>query len=57
MSFSMAITRQESRFNRNALAFDGELAMQIMPATASYIAKMGSENCTKTMERNSKFGS
>lgn len=59
MSFSMAITRQESRFNRNALAFDGGVGlMQIMPATASYIAKkMGSENCYKNYECNIKFGS
>jgi soluble lytic murein transglycosylase len=59
MSFSMAITRQESRFNRNALAFDGGVGlMQIMPTTASYIAKKtGSDNCYKNYECNIKFGS
>ena len=59
MSFPMAITRQESRFNRNALAFDGGVGlMQIMPATASYIAKkIGSDNCYKNYECNIKFGS
>lgn len=56
--FPIAITRQESRFNANALAFDGGVGlMQIMPATASYIAKkVGSHNCYKNYECNIQFG-
>lgn len=59
MTYPMAITRQESRFNPNALAFDGGVGlMQIMPATAAYIAKkMGSSNCYKTYSCNIQFGS
>lgn len=57
-TYSLAITRQESRFNPNALAFDGGVGlMQIMPATASYIAKKtSSTNCFKNYECNIQFG-
>lgn len=57
-TYSLAITRQESRFNRNALAFDGGVGlMQIMPATANYIAKkISSNNCYKNYECNIQFG-
>lgn len=59
MTYPMAITRQESRFNPNALAFDGGVGlMQIMPATAAYIAKkIGSSNCYKSYDCNIQFGS
>lgn len=59
MTYPMAITRQESRFNPNALAFDGGVGlMQIMPATAAYIAKkVGSSNCYKSYACNIQFGS
>lgn len=58
-SYPMAITRQESRFNPNALAFDGGVGlMQIMPDTAKFIAKnLGSPNCYKNYTCNIKFGS
>lgn len=59
MTYPMAITRQESRFNPNALAFDGGVGlMQIMPSTAAYIAKkVGSSNCYKNYDCNIQFGS
>lgn len=54
----LAITRQESRFNPNALAFDGGVGlMQLMPNTALYISKkLNSSNCYKTYECNIQFG-
>jgi soluble lytic murein transglycosylase len=59
MSYPMAVTRQESRFNAKALAFDGGVGlMQIMPATATYIAhKAGGSNCFRDYACNIKFGS
>ena len=39
-NYSLAISRQESRFNYSVTAFDGGVGlMQIMPKTAMYIAK------------------
>jgi len=57
-SYPLAITRQESRFNKYALAFDGGVGlMQIMPGTARYIAKTAdSSNCYKNYSCNIKFG-
>lgn len=57
-SYPMAITRQESRFNPTAMAFDGGVGlMQIMPDTASYIAKkLKTSNCFKNYECNIQFG-
>ncbi|MDD3266158.1 MAG: transglycosylase SLT domain-containing protein [Burkholderiales bacterium] len=54
----LAITRQESRFNPNALAFDGGVGlMQLMPNTALYISKkLNSSNCYKSYECNIQFG-
>ena len=59
-SYPLAITRQESRFNYSVVAFDGGVGlMQIMPQTATYIAKkMGTKNCyTQGADCNIKFGS
>lgn len=55
----LAITRQESRFNKNALAFDGGVGlMQLMPQTAKYISKkLGvSADCYKTYQCNIREG-
>lgn len=59
-SYPLAISRQESRFNYNVIAFDGGVGlMQIMPQTGAYIAKKsGSSNCFRqSPECNIKFGS
>lgn len=59
-TYTLAISRQESRFNYQIIAFDGGVGlMQIMPQTALYIArKSGSINCYhKGAECNIKFGS
>jgi soluble lytic murein transglycosylase len=40
VSYLLAISRQESRFNRNVIAFDGGMGlMQLMPQTAQYIQR------------------
>lgn len=48
-SYSLAISRQESRFKANVIAFDGGVGlMQLMPGTAAYISSNGSmQNCYK----------
>jgi soluble lytic murein transglycosylase len=59
LSYPLAISRQESRFNYNVTAFDGGMGlMQLMPQTANYIMhKAGYSNCSKmTPECNIKFG-
>lgn len=59
-TYTLAVSRQESRFNYQVTAFDGGVGlMQIMPQTALYIArKIGSINCYhKGPECNIKFGS
>lgn len=59
-SYPLAVSRQESRFNYSAIAFDGGVGlMQIMPQTGAYIAsKSGSKNCYRqTPDCNIKFGS
>ncbi|HLX54513.1 MAG TPA: transglycosylase SLT domain-containing protein, partial [Aquella sp.] len=59
-TYTLAVSRQESRFNYQVTAFDGGVGlMQIMPQTALYIArKSGSINCYhKGPECNIKFGS
>ncbi|MCC2625420.1 MAG: hypothetical protein K0R14_1293 [Burkholderiales bacterium] len=59
-TYTLAISRQESRFDYKVIAFDGGVGlMQIMPQTALYIArKSGSVNCYhKGAECNIKFGS
>lgn len=59
-AYALAISRQESRFNYNVIAFDGGVGlMQIMPQTAVYIAqKSGSANCYRqSPECNIKLGS
>lgn len=58
-SYALAVTRQESRFNYKVIAFDGGVGlMQIMPGTASYIAKKSnSVNCYRSSyDCNIKFG-
>ncbi len=59
LSYALAISRQESRFNAKVIAFDGGVGlMQIMPQTGSYIAyKSHSSNCYKSGAMcNIKFG-
>jgi soluble lytic murein transglycosylase len=59
-TYTLAVSRQESRFNYQVIAFDGGVGlMQIMPQTALYIArKSGSSNCYRQgPECNIKFGS
>ena len=59
LSYALAITRQESRFNWRVIAFDGGVGlMQIMPQTGLYIAsKAKSTNCYhQSAECNIKFG-
>jgi soluble lytic murein transglycosylase-like protein len=59
-TYTLAVSRQESRFDYKVIAFDGGVGlMQIMPQTALYIArKSGSVNCYhKGPECNIKFGS
>ena len=59
-SYTLAISRQESRFNASVVAFDGGVGlMQIMPQTGLYIAKkIPSKNCyAKGFDCNIKFGS
>lgn len=59
-TYTLAVSRQESRFNYQIIAFDGGVGlMQIMPQTALYIAhKTGSTNCYRHgPECNIKFGS
>lgn len=60
VSYTLGISRQESRFNYKVIAFDGGVGlMQIMPQTAQYISKkMGSSNCYRSgYDCNIKFGS
>ena len=58
VGYQLAITRQESRFKYDVVAFDGGIGlMQIMPGTAKYIAKKsGSSNCVKDYACNIKLG-
>ena len=59
LSYALAVTRQESRFNWRVIAFDGGVGlMQIMPQTGLYIAKKAnSANCYhQNAECNIKFG-
>ncbi|MCC2645233.1 MAG: hypothetical protein K0R94_1011 [Burkholderiales bacterium] len=59
-TYALAISRQESRFNYQVIAFDGGVGlMQIMPQTGLYIArKSGSSNCYRSSPQcNIKFGS
>lgn len=59
VSYALAVTRQESRFNYKIIAFDGGVGlMQIMPGTAQYIAqKLNSINCYRSgYDCNIKFG-
>ena len=59
VSIPLAISRQESRFNATVVAFDGGVGlMQLMPATANFIAKkLGvSNNCYKDYPCNIQEG-
>ncbi len=59
-SYTLGISRQESRFNPKAVAFDGGIGlMQIMPQTAEYISKkLRTSNCYRdSYVCNIKFGS
>lgn len=58
-TYTLAVCRQESRFNYQVVAFDGGVGlMQIMPQTAAHIAhKTGWVNCyNKSLVCNIKFG-
>lgn len=58
-SYPLAISRQESRFNYSAIAFDGGMGlMQLMPQTARYIInKSHTSKCnTMALECNIKLG-
>ena len=58
-SYPLAISRQESRFNYNAIAFDGGIGlMQLMPQTSRYIFHKSHTNVCNviSLECNIKLG-
>ncbi len=58
VTYLMAISRQESKFNPKVIAFDGGIGlMQLMPYTATEISKKtGFESCVYEYDCNIKYG-